>query len=452
MRPYIIGVTFCLLTFSSLFAQKQIVDKVVATVGGELVLLSEIEEQYALLEDQNGKLPESARCRIVAQTMGEKLLLNQAKLDSVIVGDEEVEAQLNARIDQILGYMGGSVSQFEDYYGQTVNEVKEQFREDLKNRLLVQRERSSILQSITITPSEVKAFFEQIPQDSLPYFNSEVEIGEIVYFPKVNEVEKEKAITQLTEIRKSIVQDSIDFAEMAGKFSDDGSARIGGDLGWAQRGKFVPEFEAAAYNLEPGEISEVVETQFGYHLIQLLERRGNQIHTRHILIRPEITDNDLELARNHLDSVRTLIVQDSLPFSAAVKQYSSEDVQSYNNDGRMQNPVTGNTFFEIGDLDPDIYFTIDTMEVGGVSAPFDFKDARGETGFRIVMLQSRTEPHRASLEQDYAKIRMAAKDAKQSEFISNWIEEKVSSTYVHLDGMYDTCPNLNAWREAQTKP
>lgn len=451
LKKYILFV--CLFSvLQNTHAQNEVVDKVVATVGGELVLLSEIEEQYALMKDQQESLPENVRCQIVAQTMGAKLLLNQAKLDSILVDDSEVEAQLNARIDRILNYMQGDMKQFEDYYGQTVNEVKEQFREDLKNQILVERERSSIIQSINITPSEVKDFFNKIPKDSLPYFNSEVEVGEIVYYPKVNTSERQRALDTLTNVRKKIVVDSIDFAQMALKYSDDGSARAGGDLGWAKRGSFVPEFEATAYNLEPGEVSDIVETEFGFHIIQLLERRGNQIHTRHILIKPDITNDDLQLAFNHLDSVKTLVKNDSISFSFAVKQFSTEEVQSYNNDGRMVNPITGNTFFEIGDLDPDIYFTIDTMDVGEISAPFGFKDLRGENAFRLVQLQSRTAPHRADLALDYAKIRKAAREAKQSEFIAKWVDEKVNSTYVNLDKIYNGCPNLASWRKVADKP
>ena len=432
--------------------QKEIIDKVVATIGGELVLLSEVEEQHALMEAQNGTVQEGARCVIVSQLMANKLLLNQSKLDSIVVSEDEVEAQLNARIDRILGFMNNDITQFEAYYGQSINEVKEQFREDLRNQILIERMRSSILESITVTPSEVKQFFNRIPADSLPYFNSEVEIGEIVYRPKVNAEEKQKSIDKLNDLRKQILEDGVDFAELAQKFSDDGSARAGGDLGWTTRGKFVPEFEAAAYKLETGEISPVIESEFGFHLIQLLERRGNSIHVRHILVKPEITDADLELARSHLDSVRHLIISDSVNFSQAVKMFSDEDVQSFNNDGRMVNPATGNTFFEIGDLEPDIYFTMDTMTVGDISAPFEFAGPTGESYFRLITLQSRTAPHQANLEQDYAKIQKAAKESKQNEFINNWVLEKVYSTYIALDGIYDGCPDLDAWRKKTIRP
>lgn len=435
-----------------LFAQREIIDKVVATVGGELVLLSEVEEQFALLEAQNGVLPEGARCQIFESLLVSKLMLNQSKLDSIEVSDEEVEVQLQARIDRILGFMNGDISQFEAYYGQSINEVKEQFREDLKNQILTDRMRGQVLAGVKVTPSEVKNFFNQIPYDSLPYFNSEVEIGEIVYKPKVNAEERQKAVDKLEEIRTQILEDSVSFEEMAQKFSDDGSARIGGDLGWAQRGKFVQEFEAAAYKLEQDEISPVIETEFGLHIIQLLERRGNSIHVRHILIRPEITDSDLELARHHLDSIRQLILDDSISFSLAVKLHSDDKIQSYTNDGRMVNPATGNTFFETGDLDPDIYFTIDTMDINGISAPFEFNDPTGEVYYRLVQLQSRTSPHRANLQQDYSKIRQAAIESKQNEFINAWVEDKIESTYISIDDIYNGCPNMAIWRKENIRP
>ena len=452
---YLLSIGLMVVLFNSCFGQREIIDKVVATVGGELVLLSELEEQISLLEAQNGVLPDGARCNIMDQILASKLLLNQAKLDSIEVTDDEVEAQLDARIERILGFMNGDVKQFEDYYGQTIGEVKAQFREDLKNQILVDRMRGQVMTNISVTPSEVKTFFNSIPQDSLPYFNSEVEVGEIVYKPVINEEERAKAINKLEELRKEIVENGADFAELAGKHSDDlGSARAGGDLGWAKRGKFVPEFEAAGFNLEQNEISDIVESVFGFHLIQMLERRGNSIRLRHILIKPEITDADLELAREHLDSVRLLLLNDSMSFSVGVKRFSNEDVQSYTNDGSMVNPVTGNTFFEIGDLEPDIYFTIDTMEVDGISAPFEYRDPTGETYYRIVKLQSRTKPHRANLKQDYSKIKQAAIDAKQNEYIAEWVKDRVDATYIDIDTLItnDCDTLLKKWKKSGARP
>lgn len=436
------------------YAQKEVIDKVVAQVGGELVLLSEVEEQYALLASrETEQMPPDARCYIVDQVMSAKLLVNQAKLDSLEVSEEEVNSQLDARIEQILGYMNGDIKQFEEYYGQSVPEVKESFREDLKSQLLSERMRGQIMANITVTPKEVKQFFAEIPVDSLPYFNAEVEVGEIVIKPEISTVEKEKAKSELAELRRRITEDGEDFAELAQKNSDDfGSARIGGDLGWATRGKFVPEFEAQAYNLEAGEISEVFQSPFGFHVLQMLERRGNRIHTRHILIRPELTDADLKKAEMLLDSVRQLIMNDSIGFSQAMKKYGHEEVQSYNNDGRMINPNTGDTFFEIGDLDPDVYFTIDTMDVGTVSAPFKFQDPSGDPYFRIVQLRARSAPHKANLQQDYNKIKQAAIQAKQSEQVADWVDRTINSTFIQLESNYKACEILSRWGKEEARP
>lgn len=441
-----------LLTTTLSAQQSQIIDKVIGIVGSELVLLSDVEEQHALMSAQNPNMPEDSRCQILDNLLAQNLLVNQAKLDSIEVSDDEVETQLNARIERILTLMGNDTKQFEDYYGQTVKEVKDQFRTDLKKQILGDRMRGQIMSGVSVTPKEVKNFFAEIPQDSLPYFNSEVEIGEIVIYPEVNKEERKKAMDKLADL-KAQIEAGADFAELASKNSDDpGSGRVGGELGWTKRGAFVPEFEAAAYNLEQNEMSELVESEFGFHLIQLLDRRGNSIKTRHILIRPELTDNDLELTKQKLDSVRNLIVNDSLSFSIAVKRYSSDKVQSYNNDGRMQNPATGNTFFEIGDLEPDVYFTIDTMKIYGVSAPFDYATPQGEPAFRIIQLQSRSDPHQANLTQDYSKIQQAAIESKKSEFVGNWVDKTINGTYISVDAMYNSCPNLDRWKKDEVKP
>ncbi len=441
------------LIASVTFAQKEVIDKVIAHVGGEIVLMSELEEQHSLISEKNADLPPNARCLILDNILTTKLLINQAKLDSIEVTETEVEAQLNARIDQILEYMGGDITQFEDYYGQSITEVKASFREDLRNKLLSERMSNQVMSDITVTPSEVKAFFSRIPIDSLPYFNSEVEVGELVYKPVINDDERQKAIAKLENIRKRIVEDGEDFAELAKTYSDDfASARVGGDLGWTKRGKFVPAFEAAAYNLDEGEISDIVESPFGFHLIQLITRRGNTINTRHILVKPEITDADMDMARAKMDSIRLLLLNDSISFPAAVKQFGLDEVQSFNNSGKMINQATGNTFFEIADLEPDIYFTIDTMEVGSYSNPFTFTDQRGETFFRIVQLQSRSEPHVASLKTDYSKIQTAAIEEKKSSFLTNWISQKLDATYVKIDSRFTGCPNLAKWQKDPARP
>ncbi|NND32127.1 MAG: peptidylprolyl isomerase [Saprospiraceae bacterium] len=432
--------------------EPMVIDKVVATVGDEIILLSDVEEQYDYDRERLGTLSDIAKCGILERIMVQKLLINQAKLDSVIVGDDQVEQQLNSRIDYILSLMNNDISQFEEYYGKTVAQVRNEMREELRGQITAEQMQAMVIENTTITPSEVKAYFDKIPKDSLPYFSSEVEIGEVVVKPQVSATERQIALDRIESLRDRILAGE-NFAELATKFSDDpGSAKVGGDLGLQKRGTFVPEFEAAAYNLTEGEISEIVESPFGFHLIELLERKGNLIHTRHILIKPKINPEDLELAKNKLDSIRTIFLTDSISFEELVKKYSDEDVQSYNNGGRMINPASGNTFFETAELDADIFFAIDTLEVGEISKPIQFKSPTGEIAFRIVLLQSLTDPHQANLKQDYTKIKTAAIEERKVEFLNRWIDEKVLSTFIEVTPSFkEKCANLEKWSSKSLK-
>ncbi len=444
----IISISICLtfLIINAFAQQKELMDKVIAKVGDEYILLSEVEEQYAAAKDQKAAVPEDYRCMVLDQIMVNKLILNQAKIDSVLAKDEDVETQLNARFDKILDYMGGKVDQFIEYYGQTPDAMKDQMRDDMRDQLIVDKMKQQILADVTVTPSEVREFFKKIPKDSLPYFNQEVEIAEIVFKTKANDTEKNKAKTQLAGLREDIVSGKTPFEDLAKKYSQDpGSGREGGDLGWAKRGKFVPEFEAQAFKLDEGQISQVFESEFGFHILQLIERRGNTIHCRHILIKPEITDEDLAKAKTTLDSVRRLILKDSMSFSYAVKQFGDKGTQSFHNDGRMTNPASGNNTFETRDLDPDTYFSIDSMKVGGITAPLEVIQPSGEKYYRLVKLISKSSPHKANLLQDYNKIQSATIEQKKNESLIKWIEQKSKSTFIKVDGMYNSCPNLEKW-------
>jgi len=429
-----------------------VIDKIIAKVGGEILLKSELEENLALAEEQSGVLPDGAESLILNQLLGQKLLINQARLDSVLVSPEEVDGQLDARFSQILNLMGNQPEQFEEYYGISISEAREKLRADMENQLLAQRMQQQVTANVEITPSEVKAFFNRIPADSLPFFNSEVEIGEIVFYPEASDEEKTRAKNAANDFRTQIVDSGADFAELASKNSEDfGSARLGGDLGWQTRGQFVPEFEAAAFTLEIGQVSEVVETEFGFHVIQLIERLGNRIHTRHILIQPKITDADLEKAVSELNRARRLLATDSLNFNQAVKRYSSDKSQSFHNGGLMTNPNNGTTFFETSELDVDIYFTIDTMQVGQVSSPLKVMSPRNEVSYVMVKLVSMTEPHRASLASDYDKIKKAAINEKEMQIMEDWIQNAIKNTHTHLSSEYREVEVLAPWMKDKAK-
>ncbi|MBL7776293.1 MAG: peptidylprolyl isomerase [Saprospiraceae bacterium] len=443
-RPLLLAAVALLLpTLLRAQTERAVIDKVVATVGSEIILLSSVQEQLAYARQQQQTVPDDYACVVLQNLLVQKLLVNQAKLDSVQVRDDEVENQLDARIERLRVYFNQDDQAIEEYYGQSVNEIKDQMREDMRGQLLAERMQAQITQKATITPSEVRAFFDAIPADSLPYFNSEVEVRELVYRPQVNDEEKAKARARIEEYRQRIVEGAENFADLAKKYSDDpGSGSNGGDLGWQKRGSFVPEFEAAAYKLETDQISPVIETEFGFHIIQLLERRGNLLHARHILIKPEITDADLERAENKLDSIRQLILSNNLTFSAAVKIFGDKNTPSYNNDGRVANPRTGNTFFEVADLDTNIFFAIDGLSPGEVTEPVPFRAQDGTRHFRLVQLQSRSKPHRADLQQDYNKIQSAALDQKKGEYVERWVLDKMKKTYFSIGPLYEHCPNL----------
>jgi len=428
--------------------EAKLLDKIIAEVGGEFILLSEIELQYSYLKETYPREvhPLETRCMILENHLAQSLLVNQAHLDSVVVSDEEVNLQLDARIDRILAMMGNDRELFKSEYGMTPEEVKEDQRQSLQDQILAERMQMRVMADVRATPSEVIEFFNSIPRDSLPFYNSEVQISELVLVPEANREEKERALNRITELRNQIINEERTFEELARTFSDDkGSAQRGGRLGWQSRGTFVPEFEATAYNLEAGEISDPIETEFGFHIIKLLERRGNSVNAKHILIKPRITADDLELSRNHLDSIRNIITNDSIPFDFAVRIYGNDQVQSYSNGGRVVNNATGNTFFEVGDLDPDIYFAIINLDPGQISEVVEFRDRSGETVYKIFKLISRTRPHRANLQEDYAKIREMATEFKRANLFNEWLLDKLSGTYIRIDKSFHGCPNIEFW-------
>jgi peptidyl-prolyl cis-trans isomerase SurA len=434
MKKIWISVLFWALGTVLVLAQRQQVDKVIGVVGNHIILQSDVEAQLKLLESQSqgADLPKDARWLVFDQLLANALMLAEAEQDSVVVGDMEVQAQLDTRVNQILAYMNNDSKKFKEFYNMSPLEMKDFMRDQMRDQLVQQRMQQQIMSSITITPKEVKSFFNNIPKDSLPYFNSEVELAEIVVKPKINPIEDAKARRMARNLMLQVVEDSVDFATLAKKYSDDrASAALGGDLGVQPRGTLVPEFEAAAYQLKPNEISEVVKSEFGYHIIQLINRLGNTINTRHILIRPDITTEDREIAYQNLDSIRNLVVNDSISFAQGIALYSEEDF-SKTRAGRIMNPMTGEPYFELGDLEPSIYFAIDGLNQGDITKVIEYETRTGDKQFRIVKLLTRTEPHVANLTDDYSKIRTAALESKKGRYIIDWIDSKIADNYIEI--------------------
>lgn len=443
MKFYLIILSL-ILSALTLSAQDLVIDKVVAKVGTETILLSDVEAQFAYAQERAGGETDDLKCEILQAIVGQKLVVHHARIDSVFVGPDEIEASLEFKINDVLRQMNGNTEVFEEYYGITVEEMKDNLREDLEHQMLAERMQGQILNEVVITPKEVKEFFHAIPVDSVPFLNAEVELAEIIFKPKVNDEQRTKALQEIVSLRKRIIDDGEDFAELAVSYSaDPGSGRKGGDLGFAERGSYVQEFEAAAYSLDKGEISDPIETQFGFHIIQMLERRGNKIHVRHILISPQIVEDDKILSKTNLDKLRTEIVNDSIDFTSAVQEHSLKEMPSYSNNGMLQNPNTGKTYFETAELPSDVYFAIEDLELGEVTQVLELPLPSGETYYRIIKLVSLTKPHKASLEQDYTKIQRFAKESKKSEYFAGWLEDKLSSTFIQIDQNYLTCPDLD---------
>lgn len=437
---YICSLIFIFTLQNVAFAQSKLVDKVVAKVGSEYILLSEVEEEFSYAKSKDPSLSDDIKCVILDNIIAQKLVVYHAKIDSVEITDEEVEVQLDYRFESILRQMNGDEAFFEDYYGASISEMKNRFRDDQRHKILAEKMQYKLMSSIEITPKEVEKFFNTVPVDSLPYFKSEMEISEIIITPSVNEVERQKALDKITKLREKVISGESTFEVVASQNSQDpGSALRQGDLGFAKRGVYVPEFEATVFSLAKDEISEIIETEFGFHFIQLMERRGNTVRARHVLIKPDITGADIELAKNKLDSIRNLIVSDSVTFELAVKQNSLKSLPSYSNNGRVKNDRTNNTFFAADDFDPDTYFAIFELKPGQLSKPLEITLPDGKKAFRLIKLQSISKPHKANMKEDFDKISTFAKESKKNEYFMKWLQKKKSETFIYTDPMFKDC-------------
>lgn len=432
---------FILLSLSTLKAQE--IDGVAAVLEEHIILKSMIEAQYLQAESQGTILPPDAKCLILDQLLLEKLFLAQAEKDSIYISEEEVNTELDRRMS-IFIQMLGTKEKLEEYYGKTIFELKEDFREDVSQQMLAERMKATIFKDLNISPSEVLDYYNEIPKDSLPYFNAEVEIGQIVLFEKPNLKQNIVAKEKAESIRKDIIGGS-DFSFQALLYSDDpGSSSNGGDLGWVKRGSFVPDFEAVAFRLKEGEMSEVVETEFGYHIIQLIKKEGNRIKAKHILITPDMNANNLTEVKTEIEKIKIKLESGELTFQKAVKLYSEDEETKYSG-GLIQNRETGNNFFEMNKLEGAIAVALDNKTPGDFSDVLVYENLRGKKGYRIIYLKSETPAHKASIETDYSKIKAVAKQAKQFDILNEWIEEKSKAVFVKIKDKYKTCESLNKW-------
>ena len=425
------------------YAQEQVIDEVVAVVGANYILQSDIETQYIQFRMQgNISDARATRCRILEDLLFQKLLLNQAELDSIQVTDDEIEQTMDARFRYYIQQFG-SQEKLEQFYKKPLIQIREEFRSLVKEQLMVDQVQQKLVKDIKVTPSEVRSFFTRIPKDSIPLIEMEYEVGRIVKEPSISKEEMDATRDRLRALRERLIKGE-NFAALAALYSDDpGSAKKGGEVGFVSRGQLYPEYEAAAFGLKKGEISDIIKSKAGYHVIQLIERRGEMINTRHILLMPKISEGDLARASRLLDSVAGLIRDKQMTFEEAALKFSDDPGKI--SGGLMVNEMTGNTRFSAKHLDPKIFFAIDKMNVGDVSRPMIMMNEEAKQTLNLYFLKTRTEPHRANLKDDYSTIQQWALNKKQDDVINKWIGDKIGKTYFRINESYQDCNFEHNW-------
>jgi len=424
-------------------AQPKTVDGVAAIVGGDIILKSEIEEQYEVFNRQN--FGQSVTyCEVFEELLFQKLLIHHAEIDSVTVGEEEVEANMERRIQQLIMQMGDQ-QKLEEFYEKSVVEIKEEMRELIHDQLVAQRMQMTVVEGIEVTPSEVRSFYESLPSDSVPLINAEVELSQIVKYPEVSKEAEQEVIDELMALKERI-ENGTSFSSLAILYSEDpGSNKKGGEYKGIQRGVFVKEFEAVAFNLRKGQISDPFKTEFGYHIVQLLEKRGEELDLRHILIKPKLSQADLQEAKNFLDSLTSAINAGEMTFEEAARRFS-EDENTRFNGGQMSNFQNGNNKFEISQLDRNLFGMVNNMTSKEISESTFFVSDDQREAFRIIRLDKKYEPHRANLDLDFTRIKGFALQEKQARTVNEWKEEKLQETFVRVNEGYYPCEEfLDDW-------
>lgn len=444
-----INLLIALLFTNILFAQDSeiVINKVVAVVGNNLILHSDIESEYMQYLAQGNEPDHDVKCSILEELLFQKLLVNQAELDSVEVSEGQIEQELDQRIRYFIAQIG-SEQKLEEYYGKSILQIKNDFKSDVKKLLLARTMKGKITNDIKVTPNDVRAYFNSIPVDSLPFINSEVEVAQIVKTPPISESEKKYVREKLEGLRDRIMRGE-DFATLAVLYSEDpGSAKKSGELGYVKRNELVSEFAAEAFSLKGKEVSKVVETQFGFHIIQLIDRRGEEVNVRHILLTPKTNSSDLMKALQQIDSIKNLIIAGKYTFAEAALKFSDDKETKYNN-GLIINPSTGTTRFEMDELDPQLFFVIDKMVINDISEPVKLMSSDNKASYKLVQLKSRTTPHKANLKDDYQRVQQIALVQKQNKQVDAWIKKKVNTTYIRIDDELIGCDFSHSWKADQ---
>ena len=414
-----------------------IVDKIILKVDNYIVLKSEMEGTYQNYLAEGNPPSEEARCGLLNRLMINKLMVAKAEIDSVVVSDAEVDQNTTRRMQMILQSSGNSPEQLERAYGKTLDEIKLDLRDQIKEQLIGNEMTSRITEGLSVTPAEVRRFFNKIPQDSLPFYSSDVEIAQIVKIASVSEPQKEETKAKLVELRERILKGE-DFNELAKKYSEDPSAQMnGGDMDYVGRGQMVPSYEATAFKMRKGEISMPFESPFGFHILQLLDRRGNEYHSRHILISAVPSAEDIARTEKFMDSLRQEIRDEKIDFVKAAKEHS-DDVATKGQGGFFTD-ADGGTKISIKEIDPVVYFNIDTMKVGAISPPIRYRTDQGKEAVRILYFKTKLPPHQANLKDDWHRIQAAALAEKKDKALDKWFNKARVDVFIHIDPEFNHC-------------
>lgn len=434
--------SFLLICFATIGNSQQVIDKVIGVVGKYPILKSDLQNAY--LEAQQQELPFD-KCKSFEMIVFQKLLIAQADRDSVTVSDTDVDTELSRRMAYFINQFG-SEEKLEAYYGKRTNVIKDELRNDVQEQMIAEKMTGIISGDVKLSPAEVKLFFEKIPQDSLPLVESEVELQQLVKKPVASEAAKEEAKAFLESLRQRVLKGE-NMSTLARLYSEDpGSARDGGLYTNIGKGQFDPAFEAVMFRLKTREVSTIFETPYGYHFVELVQRRGELVDVRHILVAPKVTNDDYVRSKRQLDSIYDAIAAGKISFEEAVKKFS-EDNETKQNQGLMINPLTASTKFDnetLSQMDKNLVTTLNTMTVGEVSRPMQFMGTDGKPGYRMIKLKTRIDPHRTNLQEDYQKIMLMATEQKKKEKIKEWIKKRSKITYIHLDPQY-SCKFENEW-------
>jgi peptidyl-prolyl cis-trans isomerase SurA len=427
------------------------IDGVIGNVAGRIILYSDLAGRLEQARQNGEKVTDSLACNEFEDLLYQQLLLEQARIDSVVPDENQITAELDRRISYFEQQIGGR-EKLEKFYGKSVTEIKADFHDQVADQMLSQQMQQKITGDVRVTPKQVEKFYQDIPKDSLPFINAGVEFARIAVYAKPTDAEDRRVKLKLEEYRDAIVSGKKDFCTVAILYSEDpGSAAQCGELGMVPLGVMAPEFDAVAMSLKDGEISPVFKTKFGYHIMEMIERKGEQYNARHILLIPKTSPEDLQSAKNRLDSLMTLVRDGKLDFSKAASD-ANDDEDTKGTNGVVLEPTTNSPHWAIGDLDQKTFLVLDKLQVGQISQPQAFDAPNGTHGYRVFRLLKRTEPHRMNLTEDYPLVQQAAEGKLRQGNVDEWVKVKLKDTYVNIIPAYRGCKFDHPWPVAPAQP